>query len=70
MRKKLMSIALCLTMVVGALAGCGNAGKDANEDGKTTLTMWMPPLDSDTKEILESYWKILKRKTTVKLILN
>ena len=29
MRKKLMSIALCLTMVVGALAGCGNAGKDA-----------------------------------------
>ena len=59
MRKKLMSIALCLTMVVGALAGCGNAGKDANENGKTTLTMWMPPLDSDTKgnfgKLLENF---------------
>lgn len=50
MRKKLISIALCCTMIVGALAGCGSSGKENREGDTTTITMWMPPLDDNTKQ--------------------
>ena len=57
-RKKLMSTLLCTSMIAALAAGCdgnGNSGGsegggDAKEDsGKTTLTMWLPPLDDDTE---------------------
>lgn len=56
MKKKLISVLLCLSMAAGLAAGCGNGNsddkktdetKDASE--KTTLTMWLPPLDEDTE---------------------
>lgn len=59
MRKRLMSLVLCVTMAVGTLAGCGSTKENTKEDGTTTITMWMPPLDSDTKgnfgKLLENF---------------
>ena len=54
MKKKLLSILLCASMVSTLAVGCGsNNSSDGNKssDSKeaTTLTMWMPPLDEDTE---------------------
>lgn len=62
MKKKLLSVLLCAAMVVGMLAGCGSKetkSEDKKDGGsseeKTTLTLWMPPLDEDT----EGNWRPL-----------
>ena len=56
MKKKLISTLLCTSMVAALAAGCGGGdgdsegGGDAKGDSdKTTLTMWLPPLDEDTE---------------------
>lgn len=64
MKKRLLSVLLCAAMVVGMLAGCGSkdskseGGKNEGGQEKTTLTLWMPPLDEDT----EGNWKPLLKK--------
>jgi len=61
MKKRLLSVLLCAAMVVGMVAGCGSketkseGGKEEGSSEKTTLTLWMPPLDEDT----EGNWKPL-----------
>ena len=72
MRKKLMSALLCASLTAALAVGCGGNGggseSGGNEDGgtaddsgKTTLTMWLPPLDDDTegnfKPLLEDFEK-------------
>ena len=54
MKKKLLSILLCASMVSTLAVGCGSNNSsdgDKSSDSKeaTTLTMWMPPLDEDTE---------------------
>ncbi len=57
MKKKLISTLLCTSMVAALAAGCGGSGDGGSEGGgdakgdsdKTTLTMWLPPLDEDTE---------------------
>ena len=72
MRKKLLSIALCFTMIAGALAGCGSSGSDTKDGDKTTITMWMPPLDSDTEgnfgKLLENFEKENNCEVEIELI--
>ena len=72
MRKKLISIALCVTIVAGVLAGCGNKATEKKEGDVTTLTMWMPPLDSDTKgnfgKLLENFEKENNCEVDIELI--
>ena len=48
MKKKLLSLLLCTSMLATLAAGCGSKAKEADkpkEGEPTTLTMWLPPLD-------------------------
>lgn len=47
MKKKLLSLFLCASVLSTLLVGCG--GSDATKKDSKTLTMWMPPLDEDTE---------------------
>ncbi len=51
MKKKLLSILLCVSMIAALAVGCGsNETEEASGDGEAkTLTMWLPPLDQDTE---------------------
>ena len=52
MKKKLLSLLLCTSMLATLAAGCGSKTKEADkpkEGEPTTLTMWLPPLDDDTE---------------------
>lgn len=52
MKKKLLSLLLCTSMLATLAAGCGSKAKEADkpkEGEPTTLTMWLPPLDEDTE---------------------
>lgn len=52
MKKKLLSLLLCTSMLATLVAGCGSKAKEADkqkEGEPTTLTMWLPPLDEDTE---------------------
>ncbi|MDD6442296.1 MAG: sugar ABC transporter substrate-binding protein [bacterium] len=56
MKKKLLSLLLCASMVSALVVGCGgNKNSDTEikteteEKEATTLTMWLPPLDQDTE---------------------
>lgn len=52
-KRKVLAAALCLAMAVSLLAGCGSSKKSSSESsGKysKTLTVWVPPLDSNTKK--------------------
>ena len=57
MKKRVLAMLLCLSMLTGLLMGCGS--KETTEEAgtetttgsgeATTLTMWLPPLDEDTE---------------------
>ena len=50
MKKKLLSLLLCVSMLSTLVVGCGSGdAEDTNSDEPKTLTMWMPPLDADTE---------------------
>ena len=52
MKKKLLSLLLCTSMLATLAAGCGSKAKEADkpkEGEPTTLAMWLPPLDEDTE---------------------
>ena len=53
MKKKILSLFLCVAMVTTLLVGCGGKEKETDKskkDGEAkTLTMWLPPLDEDTE---------------------
>lgn len=53
MKKKIISIGLCVAMISSILSGCGST-KEAKDQGdnrsKTTISMWMPPLLNDTEK--------------------
>lgn len=53
MKKKLLSVLLCASMISALVVGCGNKTADnkgtTDETEATTLTMWLPPLDADTE---------------------
>ncbi|MDR1018119.1 MAG: extracellular solute-binding protein [Lachnospiraceae bacterium] len=57
MKKKILSIALCLTMTAGILAGCG-AKKDSDSGDKKTLTMWSIATEADNMH--SSYLKAIE----------
>ena len=60
MKKKLVSVLLCATMVTGLLVGCGKSGDDDKKSGdgeKETITMWCPPLDDN---LLENWEPLLE----------
>lgn len=44
MKKKLVSVLLCVAMVASMAVGCGSKSdsksKESDSDGKTTLTFW------------------------------
>lgn len=48
MKKKLISALLCVSLIAGMAAGCG--GGDSEENGKETLSVWIPPLDDETEK--------------------
>lgn len=48
MKKKIMSMLLCTSMMAGLLAGCGSSS-DKSEDGKVTLKIYAQYADDDTK---------------------
>lgn len=48
MKKHWIAMGLCATMIASLFTGCGTESKE-NATKETTLTMWMPPLDSDTQ---------------------
>ena len=55
MKKKLLSVLLCVSMISALAAGCGSKESTSSEENgsdsseATTLTMWLPPLDEDTE---------------------
>lgn len=53
MKKKLLSMLLCVSMISALFVGCGNSSAEesssADSDEAKTLTMWLPPLDEDTE---------------------
>ena len=55
MKKKLMSALLCASLTAALAVGCGGNGGGSegggakDDSGKTTLTMWLPPMDDDTE---------------------
>ncbi len=52
MKKKLLSILLCVSMLSALAVGCGGneAEEETSSEGEAkTLTMWLPPLDADTE---------------------
>ena len=49
MKRKSISVILCVAMVAGLAAGCGSS-KDEKKDGKETLSVWIPPLDDETEK--------------------
>ena len=54
MKKKLLSLLLCTSMLATLAAGCGSKTKEADkpkEGEPTTLTMWLPPLDEDRRKL-------------------
>ncbi|RGS81518.1 ABC transporter substrate-binding protein [Coprococcus sp. AF21-14LB] len=73
MKKKLISALLCVSMTAGMLAGCGNSDAkkenkgSSDKDGKTTLTMWCPPLDDDTKGNFDKLLADFKKEKNVDL---
>lgn len=58
MKKRLLSLLLCLAMVAGLAVGCGSSSDSeeaASTEGEaTTLTMWVPPLDADTENNMKN----------------
>ena len=61
MRKKLLSVALCATMVAGLLAGCGSSSKSdkASSDSKGSV-YWLnfkPEADEALQGIAKTYEK-------------
>lgn len=55
MKKKLISVLLCATMVAGMAVGCSSSKEKESGSEKTTLTVWLAPLVDDT----EGTWKPL-----------
>lgn len=53
MRKKLLGLALCVTMVAGLLAGCG--GKEAKASGSVYWLNFKPEADEALQDIAETY---------------
>ena len=49
MKRKSISVILCVAMVAGLAAGCGSS-KDEKKDGKEILSVWIPPLDDETEK--------------------
>ncbi|MGN1266509.1 MAG: ABC transporter substrate-binding protein [Dorea sp.] len=52
MKKKLISLLLCISMLAALVVGCGSNETEEAASGEgeaTTLTMWLPPLDEDTE---------------------
>lgn len=53
MKKKLLSMLLCVSMISALFVGCGsNSAEEStstDSDEPKTLTMWLPPLDEDTE---------------------
>mgnify|MGYP004435298171 CR=1 FL=1 len=56
MRKKLLSVALCATMVAGLLAGCGSSSKSdkASSDSKGSVYWWS--FTGNCKDIRKRKW--------------
>ncbi len=48
MKKKLISLGLCLTMAAGMLAGCSGGSKTAEKDGETVIKLWSIATESDS----------------------
>lgn len=56
MKKKLISVLLTCALVLGLATGCSGGNEEKNSsDEKTTLSVWLAPMDEDT----ESMWKPL-----------
>ena len=65
MKKRLLSVLLCAGLIASLTVGCGG-GKDAGKDGeKETLSVWLPPLDDETKKIMFRFLTNLKKRITV-----
>lgn len=72
MRKKLLSVALCATMVAGLLAGCGSSSKSdkASSDSKGSV-YWLnfkPEADEALQGIAKTYEKENGVKVKVKVV--
>ena len=64
MKKKLVSVLLCVAMVASMAVGCGSKSdsksKESDSDGKTTLTFWChenEPWEKSYKAIAEKFEK-------------
>lgn len=75
MKKQWIAIGLCVTMITSLFTGCGTESKEkevVGETSQTTLTMWMPPLDSDTQgnfsRLLQEFEKENNCKVEMELI--
>ncbi len=60
MRKKLLSVALCATMVAGLLAGCGSSSKSDKSSSEKGSVYWLnfkPEADEALQKVAKSYQK-------------
>lgn len=60
MRKKLLSVALCATMVAGLLAGCGNSSKSDKASSEKGSVYWLnfkPEADEALQKVAKTYQK-------------
>ena len=60
MRKKLLSVALCATMVAGLLAGCGSSSKSDKSSSEKGSVYWLnfkPEADEALQDIAKTYEK-------------
>lgn len=60
MRKKLLSVALCATMVAGLLAGCGSSSKSDKSSSEKGSVYWLnfkPEADEALQKVAKTYQK-------------
>ena len=67
MRKKLLSVALCATMVAGLLAGCGSSSKSEKEDSDSKGSVYWLNFKPEADEALQGIAKTYEKENGVKV---
>ena len=67
MRKKLLSVALCATMVAGLLAGCGSSSKSEKEDSDSQGSVYWLNFKPEADEALQGIAKTYEKENGVKV---
>lgn len=69
MKKRILSVLLCVAMVATLAAGCGSKSK-TDSSGEEKLLVWVPPLDDDTTKSWTPLLKDFEKENNCKVQLE